>query len=361
MPRLRSHFHPNAVRQVFFLALLIGIGLLIFKELYFLIGSFLGAVTLYVILLYPLKLLTIKYNWPSWLAALLLMIISLVIMILPLAYMTLTAIDLVKPIIDEPNRIKNVFDQLHDFLQTNYNIDVFKPENVAKITDQVIPFSQRTLGSTLAGIGNIVLMYLVLYFLLVQTRDVEQWIKSTLPLKSSNAQKVISEVRNLVYSNALGIPIVAIVQGIIAALGYSLFGVDQWLLLGILTAISSVIPILGTMLVYLPLSVYQYSTEGLYSGIGVLLWGFLVIGSVDNIARFMVQRKLANVHPLITLLGVFMGVKLFGFLGIIFGPLLLSIFFLLTRIYVNEFGRVDANQPDVVEFNEVEVTDSDQS
>jgi predicted PurR-regulated permease PerM len=204
-------------------------------------------------------------------------------------------------------------------------------------------------------------MYLVLYFLLVQTRDVEQWIKSTLPLKSSNAQKVISEVRNLVYSNALGIPIVAIVQGIIAALGYSLFGVDQWLLLGILTAISSVIPILGTMLVYLPLSVYQYSTEGLYSGIGVLLWGFLVIGSVDNIARFMVQRKLANVHPLITLLGVFMGVKLFGFLGIIFGPLLLSIFFLLTRIYVNEFGRVDANQPDVVEFNEVEVTDSDQS
>nr|HMP31714.1 hypothetical protein [Saprospiraceae bacterium] len=75
------------------------------------------------------------------------------------------------------------------------------------------------------------------------------------------------------------------------------------------------------------------------------LWGLIVIGSVDNIARFLVQKKLANVHPLITLLGVIMGINLFGFIGVIFGPLMLSVFFILGKIYIDEFGKVDANKP----------------
>lgn len=137
----------------------------------------------------------------------------------------------------------------------------------------------------------------------------------------------------------------AFVQGIVATIGYSIFGVKEFLLMGLLTAISSVIPIVGTMLVYLPLAIFQFSKYGTYSGIGVGLWGFIVIGSVDNIARFLVQKKLADVHPLVTLLGVFLGVSLFGFMGIIFGPLLLSVFFMLTKIYINEFGKFNANDP----------------
>ena len=74
-----------------------------------------------------------------------------------------------------------------------------------------------------------------------------------------------------------------------------------------------------------------------------------MIGSVDNIARFLVQKMLADVHPLITLLGVIMGINMFGFIGVIFGPLVLSIFFILARIYVDEFGKVDANRPDVIQ------------
>jgi predicted PurR-regulated permease PerM len=345
MPRIRSYVHPNTVRQLFFLALLIFMGLLIIKELYFLLAAFLGAVTLYVILLYPMKLLTVKYNWPSWLAALTLMISSLIIMVLPLVYLGSIAVDKIGPLIKNPQILTDAFNQIHNFLLSNYGIEVFKSENIDKITEHVIPFTQRTLGGTMSALGNVMMMYLVLYFLLVQTRDVESWLKNAVPLKARNVKKVLAEVRNLVYSNALGIPIVAIVQGIIAMIGYSIFGVKEFVLMGILTAISSVIPIIGTMLVYVPLAIYQFSTMGAFYGGGVGLWGFIVIGSVDNIARFVVQKKLANVHPLVTLLGVFLGVSLFGFLGIIFGPLLLSIFFLLVRIYFDEFGKVDADDP----------------
>ena len=124
---------------------------------------------------------------------------------------------------------------------------------------------------------------------------------------------------------------------------------EEFLLMGILTAISSVIPIIGTLAIYLPLAIFQFAVVSPWQGIGVALWGFIVIGSVDNIARFLVQKMLADVHPLITLLGVIMGINMFGFIGVIFGPLVLSIFFILARIYVDEFGKVDANRPDVIQ------------
>lgn len=339
--------HPNIIRQLFFLAFLILLGLIILSELYFMVGAFLGAVTLYVILMHPMKYLIIIRRWRPWLSALFLMLVSLVIMVIPIAYMMKVAIEKLGPIIQDPSVIKEVFNKIHDYMMTNYNISILNAENVEKISDQVLPLAQRTVGDTFSALGNIFLMYLVLYFMLVQSRQLEKWLIRNLPLKTLNVRKIIKDIRNLVYSNALGIPIVALIQGVVATIGYWLFGVDEYILMGILTAISSVIPIIGTLAVYLPLAIFQFVVGGTFEGMGVALWGFIVIGSVDNIARFLVQEKLANVHPLITLLGVFMGVNLFGFIGVIFGPLILSVFFILVRIYVDEFGRIDANKPDI--------------
>jgi predicted PurR-regulated permease PerM len=344
----KFQIHPNILRQFFFLSVLIFLGVIIIKELYFMVGAFFGAVTLYVILMYPMKYLVIIKRWPSWISAISLMITSLVIMVIPLVYMTTVAINKVKPIIDNPTIINDVFNQVHTYLELNFQIDVLNPDNVQKMSEQVVPFAQKTLGGTFSALGNIFLLYLVLYFMLVQTRSLERWLRKNVPFKTANVKKIIHEIRNLVYSNALGIPIVAVIQGIVGTIGYWLFGVDEYILMGILTAISSVIPIIGTLAVYLPLAIFQFVVGGSFEGLGVALWGFIVIGSVDNIARFLVQKKLADVHPLITLLGVIMGINLFGFIGVIFGPLLLSVFFILSRIYVDEFGRVDANRPDVI-------------
>ena len=104
-----------------------------------------------------------------------------------------------------------------------------------------------------------------------------------------------------------------------------------------LTAVCSVIPLVGPSIVWVPLSIYTLSQGQQWQGIGVALWGFIAIGSVDNIARFILQKRLADVHPLITILGVLMGIGLFGFIGIIFGPILISMFILLVRIYNDEF------------------------
>lgn len=341
---LTTQIHPNTIRQFFFLALLILLGLTIVSELYFMMTAFLGAVTLYVILMYPMKYLVIKRKWKPWLASIVLMLLSLVIMVIPLVYMTAMAIERIMPLIQNPQVINDSFDKLHGYLMVNFGLDILKEENVQNFTGRVIPFAQKTLGGTFSAVGNIFLMYLILYFLLVQTRSVERWLRMNIPFKTKNVKKIIFEVRNLVYSNALGIPIVAFIQGFVGFIGYWIFGVEEFILMGILTAISSVVPIVGTLVIYLPLAIYQFAIVSPWQGIGVALWGFIVIGSVDNIARFMVQKKLADVHPLITLLGVIMGINLLGFLGVIFGPLILSIFIVLIHIYVDEFGKTDTNQ-----------------
>lgn len=344
----KFQIHPNIIRQLFFLCIVLFLGIIIVKELYFMVGAFLGAVTLYVILMYPMKYLVIIKRWPSWIAALCLMVLSLIVMVIPLIYMTSVAVSKVKPIIENPSLVNDVFNKVHRYLESNYQIDILNAENVQKISGQIMPFAQKTLGGTFSALGNIFLMYLVLYFMLVETRNLERWLRKNVPFKTANVKKIIHEIRNLVYSNALGIPIVALIQGLVGTIGYWIFGVEEYILMGILTAISSVIPIIGTMAVYLPLAIFQFVAMGAFGGFGVLAWGFLVIGSVDNIARFLVQKKLADVHPLITLLGVIVGINLFGFIGVIFGPLLLSVFFILSRIYVDEFGRVDANTPDII-------------
>ncbi len=339
-----SQIHPNIIRQIFFLCILISIGYIVFNGLYFMVSAFLGAVTLYVILMYPMKYIVIYKQWPSWLAASILMLASLFVMVIPFIYLTTIAVEKLIPIVNNPMVINDVFNTIHEYLISNFNIDILNVENVQAMSAHIVPIAQKALGGTVSALGTIFLMYLILYFMLVDTKKVEHWLKKNLPFKRSNVKTVITEIRNLVYSNALGIPIVALIQGFAGFIGYWILGVEEFILMGIMTAISSVIPVVGTMAVYLPLAIYQFIVGGPIEGIGVALWGFIVIGSVDNIARLLVQKKLSDVHPLVTLLGVFFGINFFGFIGVIFGPLLISVFFILLRIYTDEFGKSDANK-----------------
>lgn len=345
---MQHQIHPNRIRQIFFLSTLIFIGLIILKEMFFMLGAFLGAITLYILMRNMMIKMTTNWKWKKWLAAITLILISFILIVIPTAWIVSIGIDKIKPIVQNPSEISKVFEQIHQYLITSFDLDILNKENVAKISSQVLPMAQQALASTLDTLGSLFIMYLILFFLLFETLKVEKWIRHALPFKDHNVQLFMHGFRNAVYSNAVGIPIVAIIQGIVGFIGYWIFGVNEMVLMGILTAICSVIPLVGSMLVYIPIGIYMLSAGNTWEGIAVLLWGFILIGSIDNVARFMLQKKMSNVHPLITLFGVLIGVNLLGFLGIIFGPLLLSMFILLVKIYMNEFGKVDATNPEVI-------------
>src|SRR5690606_20176060 len=171
--------------------------------------------------------------------------------------------------------------------------------------------------------------------------DLKESLKEYIPMDRENLKEIGSEVQAMVRSNALGIPLVAIAQGIVALIGFFIFGIEDPFFWFVIVTIGSMIPFVGTLVGILPVFVLTLSTGHSFQAWGILLYGFIVVGSTDNIIRLYVLKKLDNVHPLITLIGVIVGVPLFGFIGLIFGPLLISLFMVIVRIYRKEYGKED--------------------
>lgn len=182
-------------------------------------------------------------------------------------------------------------------------------------------------------------MFFLLYFMLKSGREMERYLQRFIPLKEENVQLLSTETKNMIKANAIGIPVLAIIQGLIAAIGYWIFGVKDWGLWGFLTGVCSMIPIVGTALIWVPLTAYLFASDKTGHATGLLIYAVVLITNIDYVVRLTLLRKFMDVHPLITVLGVIIGIGLFGFWGVIFGPLLVSYFIILIRIYMNEFGN----------------------
>ena len=176
-------------------------------------------------------------------------------------------------------------------------------------------------------------------------RVIERSLTHFIPLKDENIKLLSNETKSMIKANAIGIPILAIIQGIIATIGYWIFGVHDYVLWGFLSGVCSLIPIIGTGIIWVPLAAYFFATNNISAGIGLSIYAIVLITNVDYVARVTILKKLIDVHPLITIFGVIVGIGLFGFWGVIFGPLLFSYFIILVKIYANEFS-VHTDSPD---------------
>ena len=148
---------------------------------------------------------------------------------------------------------------------------------------------------------------------------------------------VLREIHRIVRSNAIVIPLLAVGQGFVAWVGYVIFGVHGTLLWGVLTGFATVIPVVGTALVWVPLALYMGLAGQWGQAVGLLLYGVLVVTQVDNILRMVLQKKLDNTHPLVTIFGVIIGLSLFGFIGLIFGPLLLAMLVFCVDLFKRKY------------------------
>jgi predicted PurR-regulated permease PerM len=181
--------------------------------------------------------------------------------------------------------------------------------------------------------------------MLVNGRKMERVISDFVPMGDENTNKVGTEVNNIVVSNAVGIPLIAFLQGVVGLIGYFLIGVKQPVFWFVVTCITAMLPIVGAALAYVPLGIIFFAQGDNLRGVLMLGYGFGIIGVVDNIFRITLQKKIGNIHPLVTILGVIAGLNLFGFIGLIFGPLLISLFLLLVKIYALEFTNKQPSKP----------------
>ena len=329
--------HQNRIRQVFFLVIIVLLGLLLFSELYTFLPALLGAVTLYIVMRKWMFYLTEKKKWRKGWTAALLMLLSMIVILLPIALLINMLSSKITFAIQHSDELVGSLKKIVTEIEQKFKIKITRDENINRLGDFIRSSIPKLLGATFNTLGTIFFMYFILYFMLVNGRKMEANIYEHIPLKDENAVMLGTEVKNMVLSNAVVIPVIAVLQGVVALIGYLIIGVNEPWFWFVVTCITAMLPVVGAALAYVPLAIIFFANGDTGKGIFMLIYGFGVIGTVDNIFRFTLARKIGNVHPLVTVFGVIIGLSVFGFIGLIFGPLLISLFLLLLKIYSSEF------------------------
>ena len=326
------------IQQILVLLLILLMGGLIFNEILPYLSGVLGAITIYV-LLRKWMVRLVKRGWRPSLAAAFLMFLSFIGILLPVTGIILMLTNKIGNAVKNSERVVDAFKEQLSIWQDRLGYDLSSQIDVSAISSWLSDNLQSIAGSTFHIFIAIGIMYFMLYYMLTSKRTITKSLKDVVPFSKKNTKIIGEEIQAMVRSNALGIPLVAIAQGIISLIGFLIFGVEDPLFWFVIVTIGSMIPFVGTLIGILPVFILSLSTGDYFQAWGILIYGIVVVGSTDNIIRLYVLQKLDNVHPLITLIGVIVGVPLFGFIGLIFGPLLISLFLIILRIYHNEYGR----------------------
>jgi predicted PurR-regulated permease PerM len=334
---MKNVIPPKIIRQVFVLLLIALFATLIFKEIIPYLSGVLGAITIYV-LLKKWMVFLVKKKWNPDLAAAFLMVLSFVCILLPVSGIVLMLGNKIGEAVENSEEVaKAIKSQMRDF-ETKFGYDLASQIDVSGISSWIAGNLETFAGSTFNIFIGIGLMYFMLYYMLTNRSELRTSLYEYIPISETNLKIIGSESQAMVRSNAIGIPLVAISQGIIALIGFLIFGIQDPFFWFIIVTVGSMIPFIGTLIGILPVFILTMSTGNEFSAWGILIYGIVVVGFTDNVIRLFILRKLDDVHPLITLIGVIVGVPLFGFIGLIFGPLLISLFLIVVRIYKKEFG-----------------------
>lgn len=335
---MRYSFNDR-LRQVALLMIIAVLGFLLLREFAVFLPGFLGAITFYMVYRESYFKLTIKRKWNKGLTAIMFILVSIILIALPVWYALQLISEKVSSVLSDPvllmRKAKILGEKFYDLTGSQ----LFSNENLQSYQKKASDIVPTLLNSSLDILTNFTIMFFVLYFMLKDGVAMENFLMRSIPLKRENVELLSNETKGMIKANAVGIPVLAIVQGLAGALGYWIFGVGDIWLWGFLTGVFSLVPVVGTAVIWAPLTAYLYSIDDTGNATGLLLYSLIVITNIDYVARLSLLKKFMDVHPLVSALGIIAGIGLFGFWGVIFGPLLVSYVIILARIYLNEFSE----------------------
>jgi predicted PurR-regulated permease PerM len=328
---------------------IIVLGCFLIYALQGLFSSILGAIVLYTIFRPFYLYLVDKKGWGKGFAAVLIIVLSFIVIVIPFLSLSIMIIDKVGSITSNNFPIHEWFAKIDAFAGSHLN----QPHFVDSITKNIGSYATELFPSILGSAANIFLTLLILYFLLyymfTQMVEFETTLIKYAPFREQHALKFAKELQNATYSNVLGQGIISLSQGILFTIGLMIVGVPDPIFWGVIGTFISFLPIVGVPFLSIVFSVILLLNGKTWQGVFLAVYGFAFISYMDNFLRLLINKRLANTHPLITVIGVIMGIPLFGILGLVFGPVLLSFFLLLVEIY--ETNRLAADRLDRIRTN----------
>ena len=319
------------------IALIILLGWLIMSGLWSFVNGLLAAFTIYVMVNGQMTYLTEKRKMKNVLAAVLILLEVIACVCVPLYLLVWTLVTKIQYVNVDISQLIETGKHFVTLIDEKTGYDVLNVSNVETAASYLTRSVQFIIGQVGGLLITTVVMIFLLYFMLISSKEMEKYLFNLLPFHDENKHAITREVHHIVLSNAIGIPLLAVLQGVVAIVGYWAAGVPSVILFGVLTAFASIIPLIGTSIVWFPLVVYLALTGNWIAAIGLFAYCAIIVFNIDSVFRFVLQKKMADTHPLITIFGVILGIKFFGFWGVIFGPLLMSLFFLLVNIFKKEY------------------------
>ena len=327
------------------IVIILFMGVIIFRQITPFLGGLLGALTIYILVRGQMNHLVEKRKLKRSISALLITAETIFVFLIPLGLTVWMVANKLQDINLDPQTYIAPIQQVAEFIKEKTGYDVLGKDTLSFIVSILPRIGQIIMESISSLAINLFVMIFVLYFMLIGGKKMEAYVNDILPFNETNTQEVIHEIYMIVRSNAIGIPLLAIIQGGVAMIGYLLFGAPNILMLGFLTCFATIIPMVGTALVWFPVAAYLAISGDWFNAIGLFGYGAIVVSQSDNLIRFILQKKMADTHPLITIFGVVIGLPIFGFMGVIFGPLLLSLFFLFVDMFKKEYLDLRNNLP----------------
>jgi predicted PurR-regulated permease PerM len=329
---------------------LIFIILVIAFKFYTIISSFFPPIAAAFVLSYlgyPIYSRLLRWVRRTTIAALMVIVVTLTVIIIPATFV-LIAIQRQVASFFNTNTITAIHAallSLRTFFHTHFNIDIFRRVEEADIYAKMVETAQNTITalgpqlilSLTSSILSGFLILFLMYYLLQNADRVLETFRYYFPLTDKNINLLLAELAANTRALILGQLLIAMIQGSLGAIGFLIFGIPNPILWGFVMIVLSFIPFLGSFLIWFPAGVIQLLHGNTFSGIGIILWGGGLVGTIDNIIRPKLTSALGRIHPVTVLLGVFIGLKEWGIIGLVLGPLIISVLIILIRMFREEY------------------------
>jgi len=325
-------FFDTDKQRAAIILLLLGIGIVIALAPY--ASGLLGAPVLYV-LFAPLHRWFSRWIKPS-IAAVLVILCAFLLIVLPgvwlIGMLVGQAQSVASSMVNSP-----VLDRIAALRIGGYQVG----PQIASVGKEIITWMG---GSALGFIGtatrftlNLLFSFFGLYYLLLDPKGAWRAIEPYIPFSKANVTILQDRFRSVTAATVVGSGLTAAILGVLVGIGFLITGLNDPVFWGVVTAVFAILPVVGAGLVWIPAVVVLALNRHFGGAIFLAALGIIVLPNVENLVRPFVFRRYSQIHPMITLVGAVAGVSYFGLLGLLIGPLALSYFFELIRMYREEY------------------------
>ena len=323
-------------RYVLLVASLVGLGALMVFGLAQYLTAFLAAGILFVVFRPWWVVLVHRRRWNPRLVTILVLVVTVVVLVIPFYALSSLLIDRLVAFARNPDQLLEVVHKLEKATGLQMTEQLNVRQMLLKSASRVSSWLPTLASTALNFLVIVGLMLFTMYYMFMQETYFLLGLHRYLPFRNETLQELGEALKNNVHANVLGQVLVALVQGILTGLTLWIFAVPDALFWGVVASFMAFLPVLGTPLVWGPAALYQFSQGHSGQALGIVLVGFIVIINVDNLLRILLAKRMGDIHPLVTLVGLVLGVEIFGVIGLVVGPLLVSYFLVLMEVFRRE-------------------------